>query len=57
MSTGLHPRLPHHRRGPRIDERRDDPGERNAISAAIAVAYVLGVLALVYLAAIVAGTA
>lgn len=57
MSTGLHPRLPHHRRGPRIDERRYDPEERAIVHTAIAIGYVAGVLALVYLAAFVAGTA
>lgn len=57
MSTGQHPGLPHHRRGPRIDERRTDPGDRVAIRTAIAIGYVLGVLALVYLASFIAGTA
>lgn len=56
MSTGLHPRLPHHRRGPRIDERRYDPEERAIVHTAIAIGYVVGVLVLVYLAAIIAGT-
>lgn len=51
------PRLPHHRRGPRIDERRYDPEERAVIKTGIAVAYVAGVLVLVYLAAFIAGTA
>ncbi len=48
------PGLPHHRAHlrivrdhPRIDERRDDPGEKNAIAAAIAVLYVAGVVLLV----------
>lgn len=54
MST---PGLPHHRRGPRIDERRYDPEERAIVHTAIAIGYVLGILALVYFAAIVAGTA
>lgn len=57
MSTGQHPRLPHHRHGPRIDERRYDPEERAIVRTAIAIGYVLGVLVLVYLTAIVAGTA
>ncbi len=56
MSTGQHPYLPHHRRGPRVDERRYDPEERAIVKAAIAVLYVLGVLVLVYLTAFVAGT-
>lgn len=42
--------LPHHRRGPRIDERRGDPGERVVVSTAIAVLYVIGVIALVVFA-------
>lgn len=56
MSTGQHPYLPHHRRGPRVDERRGDGEERVVVHTAIAVGYVAGVLALIYLAAIVAGT-
>lgn len=56
MSTGLHPRLPHHRKGPRIDERREDADERVVVKTAIAIGYVAGVLVLVYLAAFVAGT-
>lgn len=41
----------------RIDERRSDPEEQVVIKTGIAVAYVAGVMLLVYLAAIVAGTA
>ena len=52
----MNPGLPHHRRGPRIDERRYDPEERAIVKTAIAVAYVLGVILLVYLTAFVAGT-
>jgi hypothetical protein len=43
----MNPGLPHHRRGPRIDERRDDPAERNAIRAGYAVAFVLALLILI----------
>lgn len=50
MSTGQHPR------GPRVDERRYDPEERAIVKAGVALAYVAGVLALVYLAALIAGT-
>lgn len=54
----MNPGLPHHRRGPRIDERRrDDEAEDAVIHTGIALLYVAGVLALIYLAAIVAGTA
>lgn len=53
----MNPGLPHHRRGPRIDERRYDPEERAIVRTAVAIGYVAGVLVLVYLAAIVAGTA
>lgn len=44
------PGLPHHRRGPRIDERRDDEADRNAIGTAVAVLYVVGVISLVLFA-------
>ncbi len=40
-------RLPHHRRGPRIDERRTDPEERNAIRAGYAAAFVVALLILI----------
>ena len=40
----------------RIDERRSDPEEQVIIKTGIAVAYVFGVLVLIYLAAFVAGT-
>lgn len=36
------PRLPHHRRGPRVDERRYDPEERFAVKLAVGIA--LGIL-------------
>jgi hypothetical protein len=52
----MSPYLPHHRRGPRIEERFDDPDERAIVKTAIAIGYVAGVLLLVYLAAIIAGT-
>lgn len=51
MSTGQHPRRL------RVDERRYDPEERAIVKAGIALAYVVGVLALVYLATFIAGTA
>lgn len=51
------PRLPHHRRFPDFKRRRDDEVEEAVIHTAIAIGYVAGVLALVYLAALVAGTA
>ena len=47
MSTGQNRYLPHHRRGPRIDERRTDPAERDAIRAGVAVAFVLALLMLI----------
>lgn len=53
----MSPGLPHHRRGPRVDERRYDPEERAIVKTGIALAYVLGVMVLVYLAAMIAGTA
>ena len=36
------PRLPHHRRGPRVDERRYDPEERYIVKLAVGIA--LGIL-------------
>lgn len=50
MSTGQH------RRGPRVDERRYDPEERAIVKAGVALAYVLGVVALIFLATFIAGT-
>ncbi len=41
------PGLPHHRRRPRIEERRDDPGEQNAIRAGYAVGFVLALLIII----------
>lgn len=41
------PGLPHHRWGPRIDERRTDPGDERAISFAVAVGYTLGLCLLI----------
>ncbi len=32
--------LPHHRRGPRIDERREDPDELRAVARIFIAAYV-----------------
>ena len=45
----MNPGLPHHRRGPRVDERRrdDDPAVLHGI---FATAYAIGVLALVLFA-------
>lgn len=52
MSTGQHPYLPHHRRGPRIDERRrEDADEVRVRRTAAIVVYVIGVLALAAFAA------
>lgn len=53
----MSPRLPHHRRLPDFQRRRDDEAERAVIQTAVALLYVLGVLVLVYMAAFVAGTA
>lgn len=50
MSTGQH------RRGPRVDERRTDPEDRAIVKAGVALAYVAGVLVLIYLATFIAGT-
>lgn len=50
------PRLPHHRRFPDFKRRRDDEVEEAVIHTAAALLYVAGVMALIYLAAIVAGT-
>lgn len=50
----MNPGLPHHRRGPRVDERRDDPQERQAIRAGIAVGFVLGLLMVIAAVAYVA---
>lgn len=43
--------LPHHRRGPRIDERRTDPGDDRALRTGAVVLYVIGVLLLAFFAA------
>lgn len=53
----MNPGLPHHRRGPRVDERRDDPQERQAIRAGIAVGFVLGLLMVIAAVAYVARVA
>lgn len=53
----MSPRLPHHRRYASFHDRRDDEIEEAVIHTGIALLYVAGVLALIYLAAIVAGTA
>lgn len=45
-----------HRRGPRVDERRTDPDDSAIVKAGVALAYVVGVLALVFLATFIAGT-
>ena len=50
----MNPGLPHHRRGPRVDERRDDPQERQAIRAGIAAGFVLGLLMVIAAVAYVA---
>ena len=48
------PGLPHHRRGPRIDERLDDPERKARFRASVFVGFVLGLLmviaAVVYVA-------
>jgi len=49
--------LPHHRRGPRVDERRTDPADRAAIRAGVAVGFVLGLLMVIAAVAYVARTA
>ncbi len=41
------PGLPHHRRAPRIDERRNEPGDYPTVHGLIAFAYALCVVALV----------
>lgn len=51
----MRPRLPHHRKAT-FQRRRDDEAEEVIVHTAVAILYVAGVLALVYLAAIVAGT-
>lgn len=51
----MRPRLPHHRKAT-FQRRRDDEAEEVIVHTAVAILYVCGVLALVYLAAIVAGT-
>mgnify|MGYP003468373565 FL=1 len=51
MSTGQHSRRQ------RVDERRTDPDERAAVKARIAIAYVVSVFALIFLATFIAGTA
>ena len=52
MGDQVSPRLPHHRQ--RIDERRDDPQERQAIRAGIAAGFVLGLLMVIAAVAYVA---
>lgn len=47
------PRLPHHRM--RIDERRDDPAEREAIRLGIAVGFLLGLMVVIAALAYVTG--
>lgn len=42
------PRLPHHRRGPRIDERRYDPEEREIVRIGAAIG--VGVFAMFVIA-------
>lgn len=52
MSTGMNPRLPHHRRGPRIDERRQEDADEARVKRFAAVfAYVVGVVILAFFAA------
>ena len=41
------PGLPHHRRGPRIDERRWDDDDPVVLHGIFAVGYVIGVIVLV----------
>lgn len=53
----MNPGLPHHRRGPRVDERRDDPAERSAIRCGVAVGFVLGLLMVIAAVAYVARAA
>lgn len=52
----MSPRLPHHRQFPDFKRRRDDELEEVVIHTAAALLYVAGVMALIYLAAIVAGS-
>ena len=47
------PRLPHHRQ--RIDERRDDPVEREAIRIGIVVGFLLGLMVVIAALAYVTG--
>lgn len=56
------PRLPHHRANlrvvrdyPRIDERRDDPAEREAIRIGIVVGFLLGLMVVIAALAYVTG--
>lgn len=49
--------LPHHRRGPRVDERRTDPEDRAAIRAGVAVGFLLGLLMVIAAVAYVARAA
>ncbi len=52
MSTGQHPYLPHHRRGPRTDERRrEDADEARVKRTAAVILYVAGVILLALFAA------
>lgn len=48
----MSPRLPHHRQ--RIEERRTDPEDANALRARIAVGFVLGLLMVIAAVAYVA---
>jgi hypothetical protein len=43
----MKPGLPHHRRGPRVDEQTSDPVERYPIRVGIAVGFVLGLLVVI----------
>ncbi len=52
----MSPNLPHHRKHPDFQRRKDDETERAVIHTAIAIAYALGVILLIYLTAFVAGT-
>lgn len=42
--------LPHHRRGPRIDEQRREPGDYPTVRGIVAVVYVLAMVGLVVFA-------
>ena len=47
--------LPHHRRGPRIDERRTDPSDRDALRAGVAVGFVIALLIIIAAFSCIAG--